>query len=169
MQIRSFPPLGNPKATRLILGTMPGKVSLIEHQYYAHPRNVFWDIMQQLYGMPREMPYARRVQALEKAGVALWDVLAACVRSSSLDSDIEPATVVPNDFVPFLTNHPRIRAIFFNGQPARRLFEQHVAPLLTPRQREIERVTLPSTSPAHARMSRAQKLRAWRAALQQPG
>lgn len=165
MQIRSFPPLGTPRATRLILGTMPGKMSLAAREYYAHPRNAFWDIMQQVYGIQRELPYGQRVRALEKAGVAVWDVLAACTRNSSLDSDIIAESVVPNDFVPFLTTHPRIRSIHFNGNSSRRLYERYVLPGLTPRQRDIELVTLPATSPAHARMTRAQKIREWKTLL----
>jgi len=162
MQVRSFPPIGTARATRLILGTMPGKMSLVAHEYYAHPRNAFWDIIQQLFDISRALPYAQRVQALERHGIAVWDVLASCTRGSSLDSDILADSIVPNEFVPFLSTHPAIRAIYFNGNNARKLFERHVVPVLTPRQQQIERVTLPATSPAHARMSRAEKVRGWR-------
>lgn len=167
MHVRSFPPIAAPTATRLVLGTMPGRMSLAAREYYAHPRNAFWDIMQQLLGIPRELPYRERVQGLQQAGIAVWDVLAACTRTTSLDSDILPASIVPNDFVPFLSTHPNIRRIFFNGNNARRLFERHVLPVLTPRQHQIERVTLPATSPAHARMSRTQKAKEWRAILEE--
>src|SRR5690606_42075339 len=108
MQIRSFPPLGTARATRLILGTMPGKMSLTAREYYAHPRNAFWDIMQQVYGISRELPYGLRVKALEKAGVAVWDVLAACTRSSSLDSDIVADSGAHDNSVPSPTTQPRI-------------------------------------------------------------
>lgn len=165
MHVRSFPPLGTPRATRLILGTMPGKMSLAAREYYAHPRNAFWDIMQSLYGIQRELPYGERVRGLERAGLAVWDVLAACSRSSSLDSDILGDSIVPNDFVPFLTTHPQIRGIYFNGNSSRRLFERHVLPTLTPRQGGIALVTLPATSPAHARMTRAEKIRGWKVLL----
>ena len=162
MQIQSFPPLGNRKATRLVLGTMPGKASLLAGQYYAHPRNAFWYIVQELFGIPRELPYARRVRALAASGLAVWDVLAACTRDTSLDSDIVPGSAVPNDFAAYLRSHPRIRVIYFNGGPARTLFERHVAAGLPDDWRAIARVTLPSTSPTHARRSPAQKLEAWR-------
>jgi TDG/mug DNA glycosylase family protein len=162
MHVRSFPPIATPRATRLVLGTMPGKMSLAAHEYYAHPRNAFWDIMQALLGVSRALPYGERVKALQKAGIAVWDVLAACTRTTSLDSDIDPDSIVPNDFVPFLSTHPRIRTIYFNGNNARRLFERHVLPQLTPRQQQIARVTLPATSPAHARMNHARKVHGWR-------
>jgi TDG/mug DNA glycosylase family protein len=162
MQIQSFPPLGSRQATRLVLGTMPGKQSLVAQQYYAHPRNAFWFIVQELFGIPRELPYAQRVRALAKTQLAVWDVLAACTRGSSLDSDIVPESAVPNDFAGYLRVHPRIRTMFFNGGPSRALFERHVAPTLSPRHQAIERVTLPSTSPTHARRSHADKLAMWR-------
>ena len=48
--IQSFEPLGNRSAKILILGSMPGKLSLVMQQYYAHPRNTFWRIMGSLFG-----------------------------------------------------------------------------------------------------------------------
>jgi TDG/mug DNA glycosylase family protein len=162
VHVQSFAPLGNLSATRLVLGTMPGKASLLAGEYYAHPRNAFWYIVQELFAIPRELPYPRRVRELAKTGLAVWDVLAACTRATSLDSDIVPASVVPNDFNGFLSRHRRIKSIYFNGGPARELFDRHVLPGLAPRHLAIERVTLPSTSPAHAGRSHQDKLEAWR-------
>lgn len=162
MHVQSFPPLGNMRATRLVLGTMPGKASLLAGQYYAHPRNAFWFIVEGLFGIPRELPYPQRVRGLAKTGVAVWDVLAACTRGTSLDSDIVPDSCVPNDFNSYLARHRQIRTLYFNGGPARALFERHVAPGLAPDFQGIGRVTLPSTSPTHARRSHADKLEAWR-------
>jgi double-stranded uracil-DNA glycosylase len=141
---------------------MPGRASLQARQYYAHPRNAFWYIVQELFGIPRELPYSRRVRELASTGLAVWDVLAACTRGTSLDSDIVPESAVPNDFSSYLTRHRRIRTIYFNGGPARALFERHVTPRLAPEHQAIERITLPSTSPTHAQRSHADKLRAWR-------
>lgn len=162
MHVQSFPPLGNTRATRLVLGSMPGKASLQAGQYYAHPRNAFWFIIEGLFGIPRELAYARRVRELAATGLAVWDVLAACTRGTSLDSDIVPDSCVPNDFNGYLARHRLIRTIYFNGGPARALFERHVVPGLAPGHLGIERVTLPSTSPTHARRSHADKLEAWR-------
>ncbi len=163
MHVQSFPPLGNTRATRLVLGTMPGKASLLARQYYAHPRNAFWFIIEGLFGIPRQLPYRQRVRELSKTGLAVWDVLAACTRGTSLDSDIVPDSCVPNDFNAFFARHRQIRTIYFNGGPARALFERHVGPALMPQHQAIARVTLPSTSPTHARRSHADKLEAWRA------
>lgn len=161
MHIRSFPPLGTPHATRLVLGTMPGRASLDAGQYYAHPRNAFWPIIEGLTGLPAGSAYPLRVRALEASGIALWDVLAACFREGSLDSDIDPESARANDFAGFLAAHPRIEVIHFNGQPARKLFERLVRPVLPEACRRIALVTLPSTSPANARLTLDDKRRAW--------
>ena len=156
-----FAPLGAARATRLVLGTMPGQASLAAFEYYAHPRNAFWTIIDRLYDIPRSLPYAQRVSALEATGIAVWDVLAQCVRSTSLDSDIDQASAQPNDLGAFLHDHPAIRVIYFNGNPARRLFEKLVLPQLAPQATRIARLTLPSTSPTNARLSLEEKLQAW--------
>ena len=163
--LRSFAPLARPDATRLILGSMPGKRSLAAQQYYAHPHNAFWPIMAAQFGLDASAPYAERCAALTAAGVALWDVLAACTRQSSLDSDIVEASIKANDFVSFLRAHPAIRAIYFNGARAEQSFVRHVLPGLSAAQQMLPRHRLPSTSPAHACMDFATKRDAWQRVL----
>jgi hypoxanthine-DNA glycosylase len=159
--LRSFPPIRGRNARVLILGSMPGVASLTATEYYAHPRNAFWSIAQSLFGIDRTQPYATRVRLLAQAGVAVWDVLASCRRRTSLDSDIEAASIVANDLRDFLHRNAGIRHIYFNGNAARQLYERHVLPILTPRQQQLPRVTLPSTSPAHAGRTLQQKIKAW--------
>jgi hypoxanthine-DNA glycosylase len=159
--LRSFPPMGGPDARVLILGSMPGAASLRALEYYAHPRNAFWNIAQALFGIDRTQPYAARAQALQVAGIAVWDVLATCRRRTSLDADIEPASIVANDLRGFLRRNDGIRHIYFNGDTARRLYERHVLATLTASQRQIPRQALPSSSPAHAARTLQQKIEAW--------
>lgn len=137
---------------------MPGAASLAAREYYAHPRNAFWPVMARLFGVESTAPYAVRVARLMDARVAVWDVLAACDRSGSLDAAIDVNGLVVNDFARFLVEHPKINAVFFNGQTAARLFIQHVFATA----RQLSLATLPSTSPAHAARSVAQKMDAWR-------
>lgn len=161
MHCHSFPPIAAPDATILILGTMPGKRSLQERQYYAHPQNAFWGIMAEILGFEAASPYPLRVSQLEAHAVALWDVLKSCTRGSSLDSAIVSSTIVPNNFADFFASHPDIRRVCFNGAKAAELYARHVAPHL-PAQSTLELLQLPSTSPANARTARLEKLRAWR-------
>jgi hypoxanthine-DNA glycosylase len=148
----------------LILGSMPGQVSLAAGEYYAHPRNAFWPIMTALLGFAPDSPYAERTAALKSAGIALWDVLASCERPGSLDSAIDRESSAINDFVGFFRSHPEIRHVFFNGGAAEFIFRKHV-----PGAANLFALTLarlPSTSPAHAGLSRGAKLDQWRPVLE---
>lgn len=160
MRVHSFPPFANSDSTVLILGSMPGKVSLREQQYYAHPQNNFWRYLAEILGFDAAAPYAARVAALEAHGIALWDVLQSCTRESSLDSDIDTSTMVLNDFRGLFAAYPGIRRVCFNGAKAAALYSRHVLPLL-PDAAVIEYLRLPSTSPANASIPRSEKLRAW--------
>lgn len=163
--VESFPFIATPACHTLILGSMPGVASLARQQYYAHPRNAFWPIISELLEIGVDSDYAVRTQALATAGLGLWDVLKACIRPGSLDASIDTASIVPNDFPAFIADHPALRRICFNGATAARLFRRHVQPVLGPQAEPIEYLALPSTSPAHAAMRHAEKLRLWRALL----
>lgn len=160
MIVRCFAPLAAPGAHILILGSMPGIASLQAGQYYAHPRNSFWPIMGALYGSGPDLPYTERVRMLQASGVAVWDVLQSCEREGSLDTNISDE--VPNDFTSFFAEHPGIQRIGLNGGKAAASFRKHVAGL-APKGAQV--IALPSTSPAHAARSLAQKCELWRAAL----
>ncbi len=160
-RVHSFAPLAAVDARVLVLGSMPGKASLEAGQYYAHPRNAFWPIIEALFGIGRDSAYAARCAALLGQRVAVWDVLKTCTRTSSLDSDIDESSIVPNDFPQFFARHPQVSAIFFNGSMAERTFRRHVASQLAPALTGLDAIRLPSTSPANASYSWEQKLAAW--------
>lgn len=162
-QVWGFAPVATADSRVLVLGSMPGVASLRQARYYAHPRNAFWPIAAQVLGFAPTLDYPERLQALQAAGVALWDVLQACERPGSLDADIRHDTLVPNDFAAFLQAHPAITRICFNGGKAATLYRRHVLPTLP--QAALEYHDLPSTSPAHAAISFDQKLAAWTRAL----
>jgi TDG/mug DNA glycosylase family protein len=159
-RVQSFAPVENANATILILGSMPGIASLEAGEYYAHPRNLFWRILGELAGAGPSLPYLRRIKALKSARIALWDVLESCARAGSLDSAIDDDTLRPNDFESFFLRHPRITRVFFNGSKAESCFRTRV--MTTVELPPLEYRRLPSTSPAHAALSYAQKLKAWR-------
>ncbi len=161
-RIHSFAPVGNTDARVLILGSMPGKKSLEQNQYYAHPSNAFWKIMGELVGAYPHLLYTQRLDVLKSSGIALWDVLASCERSeSSLDSEIkEEAT---NDFSSFFARHSHITQVCFNGSKAEQCFRKFVQDKQVFPPLALHR--LPSTSPAHAGMRYADKLQAWRTAI----
>jgi hypoxanthine-DNA glycosylase len=160
-----FPPIAAPDARVLVLGSLPGRMSLEKQQYYAQPHNAFWKIMGRIFGAAPELPYERRLEVLRVHRVAVWDVLAAGERSGSLDSAIVASSMVINDFGAFFVAHREIRLVCFNGNKAAELYRRRVLPKLTPAIAALETQLLPSTSAAHASRTFAQKLARWSAAL----
>ena len=178
---RSFPPLEGERAAVLILGSMPGVASLEAARYYAHPRNAFWPIaLALLAGDPpdappsrpgprgvaeRPPPYEARTARLVAGGVALWDVLAECERPGSLDTAIRRASERANDVPALVARHPELALIAFNGQTAAKLYARHAAEAVRAARPDLALVTLPSTSPALAALTLAEKYARWHAAL----
>jgi hypoxanthine-DNA glycosylase len=161
MPDRGFAPLVCDGARVLVLGSLPGKKSLAEREYYAHPQNAFWKIMGALFNAGPELPYAHRTQRLTRAGVAVWDVLASSVRPGSLDASIRAETASCNDFPAFFRRYPDITTLCFNGKKAAHLFATLVATSGLRQNSPADRLLLPSTSPAYAGMPFAEKLRHW--------
>jgi len=162
--ICSFAPVSNNDARVLILGSMPGKESLRQNQYYAHPSNAFWKIMGELVGARPSLPYAERLRILKSSGIALWDVLGSCEREGSLDSDIRKESA--NDFASFLKQHPHITRVFFNGAKSEHSFKRFVLGKQSLPPLTYQR--LPSTSPAHAGMRYEEKLKVWKEVIGSP-
>ena len=156
-----FPPVADVLAQVLVLGSLPGKASLVAQEYYAYRQNAFWRIMGDLIGAGPAVPYAQRLEKLRAQSIALWDVIAAGERPGSLDADIVKASVSINDFSAFFAVHRKIDRIFFNGAAAEAAFRRHVLPGL--QRSSLQLIRLPSTSPAHAACSYAEKLAAWSA------
>lgn len=161
--IHSFAPIEPPKAKILVLGSMPGKASLRAQQYYAHPRNAFWTIWSRLLAFDPQLPYAQKVAQIKASGVGVWDVLAACTRSSSLDSDIIESSIVPNDFVLWFERQPQTQAIFCNGAKAFDSYNKYIIAQLAPDYMALPVIRLPSTSPAYASKTLDEKYADWSA------
>lgn len=137
-----------------MLGTLPGEESLRRGEYYAHPRNLFWPIVFSLFDATKPAGYAEKLAFAASRHIALWDVVAAGERRLSADSTIRAE--VPNTIDELIDGHPGICAVAFNGSGARRLYDRHFA-----RRTGLAYLDLPSTSPAHARLSFADKLARW--------
>lgn len=161
---KGFPPVAREDARVLVLGSLPSRRSVQAGEYYAHPRNAFWQIMREIAGAAGD--YRSRCRALQERGIALWDVLSSSVRPGSLDADIDLAYAVPNDFERFFADHAQVRLVCFNGRKAQAMFRRFVQPALSVER--LEFALLPSTSPAHASMTMAAKLDTWRGIIE-PG
>ena len=124
-------------------------------RYYAHPQNQFWRLIGGVIGQDiAPLDYDARLAALRLAGVGLWDTVASAVREGSLDGALREVEGNPlGDLVDLL---PALRAIGFNGATAANIGRKALA--ATP----LTLIDLPSSSPAHARMTLSEKAQRWK-------
>ncbi len=156
----AFAPVAGPGTRVLILGSLPGDASLAAGQYYANPRNRFWDLVGAVIDRPDlpVLPYAARLDLLQSAGIGLWDAVNSAERPGSLDSAIR--AVQPAALADLAACLPQLVAVACNGKAASRI----ARPLLAPTGLAV--LDLPSSSPAHAAMAFAQKRELWLALRQ---
>lgn len=158
-----FEPVIDARSRVLILGSLPGDVSLRRRRYYANPRNHFWAIISRVYSIEIPENYEERLSLLLSRGIALWDVLRTARRDGSLDAAIGDG--VANDFASLFERYPNIEAIGFNGRKAFELFQRLVVPELP--KGVFDRIrfgVLPSSSPTPGRnvLSLEGKVERWR-------
>lgn len=165
-RLAGLPPVVGPGTRVLVLGSFPGRASLVAQQYYGHPQNHFWPILAALWPqhpLPGREDYAARCRWLLARGLGLWDVYAACEREGSLDASIRNAQI--NDFGGLLIGLPGLAAIAHNGGESFRHARAVRSGLGPDGQARIASLRLPSTSPANASWSFEKKLNAWAEAL----
>lgn len=164
-------PIWRADAKVLILGSLPGVASLQAAQYYAHPRNQCWPILQQLFAIDASLPYPERLQYAQQQGIAFWDLVQSAKRRGSLDSAIISKSIATNRLLALLTELPKLQHIALNGKKAAELFERQRASdielqqWLSERAQSLQCHVLPSTSPANAAIHFNDKLASWRQAL----
>jgi hypoxanthine-DNA glycosylase len=138
-----FPPVVTPDTRLLVLGSLPGAVSLAAGRYYAHPQNLFWRLIGAVIGRDvAALDYDARLGALASAGVGLWDTVAAATRKGSLDADIRLHEA--SDLAALASSLPRLRAIAFNGGKSSAIGRRQLGPV-----QDLALIDLPSSSPAY--------------------
>jgi len=163
-----LPPIVSATTRLLILGSFPGVASLRAQQYYGHPHNQFWKILQAIWpSVPMDMganSYEKHSKWLLERGLGLWDVYASCERSGSLDSAIRNPQV--NDFASLKAHCPQLKMIAHNGGES---FKHAKLVRSSLGVEHFPLVKLPSTSPANASWNFERKLAAWRAVMVEAG
>ena len=150
-----FPPVTRPDTRLLVLGSLPGAVSLRQQRYYAHPQNQFWRLIGAVIARDLvPLPYEQRLEALLDAHVGLWDTVAAATREGSLDADIRLHAA--SDLAALVKTLPDLRAIGFNGGTSARIGRRQLAGI-----EGIALIDLPSSSPAYASLPFSAKRDAW--------
>lgn len=152
---RCFPPVVDASTRLLILGSLPGDMSLSQSQYYAHPQNRFWHLLGALTHTPLPaMAYDERLDVLRAHGIGLWDVVGQAQRAGSLDSRIRD--IEQNDLLALTASLPQLQAIAFNGGTAAKIGMK----ILQGQAARYRIIALPSSSPAYT-LAYAKKLSAW--------
>lgn len=150
-----FAPVTRADIRLLVLGSLPGAISLAHDRYYAHPRNLFWRLIGEVIGCDLvPLPYDERLAALLDAGVGLWDTVAAATRKGSLDAAIRLHRA--SDLAALAATLPELRAIAFNGATAARIGRRQLAGVCG-----LALIDLPSSSPAYASLPYTKKREVW--------
>ena len=140
---QGFPAIIDENTEILILGSLPGDVSIRKHQYYGHPGNDFWRLVGHSIGENlQDMDYKSRLETLKCHKIGLWDVFKAGNRIGSEDANIRDEEI--NQFSKLKEIAPKIRLICFNGKKSGKY-----EPLL--RKMGYETKVLPSSSGANRR------------------
>jgi hypoxanthine-DNA glycosylase len=163
-RLTGLPPLVTENTRMLVLGSFPSATSLARQQYYAHPQNAFWRILQAIWpSSPYEISvdsYQNRIDWMLGKGLGLWDVYASCEREGSLDSAIKASQV--NDLPDLKRRCPNLQLIAHNGGESFR--HANITRALG-----LPVYRMPSTSPANASWSFERKLAAWREVVRLAG
>ena len=131
-------------------------MSLARAQYYAHPQNQFWRLMEMVIDAGLVgLAYEARLATLLDHGVGLWDVVGQARRAGSLDGAIREVT--PNALAAFAATLPALRTVAFNGLKADAIGRKQLPADFAPAV-----ISLPSSSPAHT-LAFARKAEAWAA------
>jgi double-stranded uracil-DNA glycosylase len=150
---RGLQPITGQTPYVLILGSFPGRQSLVKQEYYGNEKNHFWKIIETLFGIDRHLPYSTRTVQLAGMGVALWDVIYGCNRKGSSDTRIRDPEF--NDIAGFLASNPSLQLIALNGTTAGRYYSR------LKRETSVPFVILPSTSPANTKFTLNEKVKRW--------
>lgn len=156
MKKQGFPAVADENTEILILGSLPGDVSIRKHQYYGHPGNDFWRLLGNIIGEDLQgMGYQKRLDTLKRNNIGLWDVFKAGKREGSEDSKIKNQEI--NQFSILKEIAPNLKLILFNGKKS-----GEYEPIL--RAMGYETKVLPSSSGANRRFLKNRKSE-WEAAF----
>lgn len=121
-RLKCLPPLVCKSTHTLILGTFPSKESLQKQQYYANPKNHFWDFLFRIYDstwdcfelVGTKVHYDAKVKLLFDNGLGLWDIIESCEREGSSDKKIK--NEIYNKLNKFLIDYPQIKRLILTNK-----------------------------------------------------
>lgn len=152
-------------ARYLLLGTFV--VRMIDASYdwfFGSKRNQFWQILSEVYGV-EIISKQQKQELFSRLKMAITDVIWECERSKNTNADNNLINLVFNiKTIKKIIKNNRIQKIFFSSRYAESLFRKNFKELIK-QFPQIELVTLPSSSPRYAAMSKAEKIRRYKELL----
>lgn len=143
-RIRGFPPFFGGGSKLLVLGSFPSVKSRAEGFFYGNRHNRFWGILGEFFG-EKAGTIEEKKALLLRHKIAVWDIVAECEITGSLDGNIKNFVVA--DLNEVLRNAD-IAKIFVNGSKAYQIFKRNYPGLVD------SAAALPSTSPANTRLDK---------------
>ncbi|MCX5782121.1 MAG: DNA-deoxyinosine glycosylase [Elusimicrobia bacterium] len=116
MLIKGLKPVVSKSTEVMVLGTIPGNLSLEKKQYYAYEKNHFWRILFSAIKESDPKIYDKRIKALLRNRIGIWNVFESCYREGSCDRRIKKPKI--NELNQFFHFYPKIKKILLNGRMA---------------------------------------------------
>jgi len=125
-EVYGFKPIVDNNTSVMILGTIPGEVSLAKNEYYADSNNKLWYLIGLKYGVQdlKFLDYNTKISVLKANNIGLWDILSFCTREGSSDKTIQNEQF--NELKDFISQYPNIKKIIVNGKGAYKKYLQRI-------------------------------------------
>ena len=143
-RFKGFEPFFDGGSKLLVLGSFPGVKSRENNFFYGNRLNRFWPMLGEFFGEKADSIEDKKA-VLTRHGIALWDIVAECEISGSLDGNIRNYAVA--DLYRIL-GKAKIKKILVNGGKAFEIFCRHYPELAD------TALKMPSTSPANTRFDK---------------
>ena len=145
MIYKGFLPFFDENSEILILGSFPSVISRETNFYYGNKQNRFWKILSEAFGEPAPETIGEKQALLKNHKIALWDVVAECEITGSLDSTIKNYKVADLQKV---LDKANVKKIILNGGKAKEIFLKNYKYL------SDSALFLPSTRPLNTRFDK---------------
>ena len=144
-KVHGFEPVFDGNSIVLILGSFPSVKSRQAEFYYGNKQNRFWKVLSEAFGESEPLTVEDKVGMCLKHNVAVWDIVASCRISGSMDVDIKDYELVDLQRV---IAQSKIEKILCNGATSYKL-------TMSAYDGDLPMFKLPSTSPANVRFDKA--------------
>ena len=152
------------KTKYLMIGSFVSKPSNPYEWFYANGRNQFWPIMEAVYN--NSFPTKEKQQELFiDLKMALTDIIYSCERKSNSNLDINLFNITYNiKGINSIIAEKQIEKIYLTSKYVEKMFKKQFKETIHARP-EIAIITIPSSSPRYAMMTKQEKIQRYKELL----